>query len=153
MKPRLFFPVLLLSVFALAAGGCASTKTKEKAPPAPLVTLVPAPTWSKTELYFSIGEWETTALSTEAEERWTTFLEKEVTPRFPEGFTVIDAYGQWRGAETSAKIQRERSRVLVILHQDTPEALSKIEALRTAWKQVSKEESVLRVTEPADVSF
>ena len=31
-----------------------------------------------------------------SEEEWRAFLETEVTPRFPDGLTVLTAYGQWR---------------------------------------------------------
>lgn len=36
-----------------------------------------------------------------SDEDWRAFLAAEVTPRFPDGLTVIDAAGQWRdGAAT-----------------------------------------------------
>src|SRR5260370_23477088 len=28
---------------------------------------------------------------------WSRFLAREITPRFPDGLTVLDAAGQWRG--------------------------------------------------------
>lgn len=31
------------------------------------------------------------------EDEWETFLDTFVTPRFPDGFTVLNALGQWRG--------------------------------------------------------
>ena len=30
---------------------------------------------------------------------WVSFLEDTVTPRFPDGLTVLDAQGQWRGSD------------------------------------------------------
>ena len=40
------------------------------------------------------------------------FLAEEATPRFPDGLTVLDAAGQWRGAD--GRVLRERSKLLVI---------------------------------------
>lgn len=41
---------------------------------------------------------------------WINFLSEVVTPRFPDGLTVFQAAGQWRGAD--GKIEREASFVL-----------------------------------------
>lgn len=141
----------ITAMLLLAGSGCAS-RTK----PAVVETVVAAPGnqgWVRTELYFALGGWEETALSTEAEERWAKFLDAEVTPRFPDGLSVVDVYGQWRSPKAGAVILRERSRLLVILHPATAEASVKIEAIRKAWKQPTGEESVLRVSQPAEVSF
>jgi len=48
-----------------------------------------------------------------SEAAWRRFLDEEVTPRFPDGFTVIDGRGQWRG-EGQTKIVKEASKVLVV---------------------------------------
>ncbi|MBV8633818.1 MAG: DUF3574 domain-containing protein, partial [Burkholderiaceae bacterium] len=42
---------------------------------------------------------------------WNDFLRRNVTPRFPDGFTVYDAYGQWQDRE-SHRIARENSKVI-----------------------------------------
>ena len=39
--------------------------------------------------------------------QWTAFLDEEVTPRFPDGLSVIDVQGQWRNRQGA--IGRERS--------------------------------------------
>ena len=43
--------------------------------------------------------------------------------------------------------------MLIIDYPDTQENRDKIDAIRAAWKQKTGDQSVLRVTEPADVSF
>jgi hypothetical protein len=92
-----------------------------------------------------------------SEAQWRTFLDKEVTPRFPAGLSVIDVYGQWlskRQQNTSgAHPKRIRSKLLVIEYPATNENSERIEAIRAAWKQLTGDQSVLRVTQPADVSF
>ncbi|MEZ5285088.1 MAG: DUF3574 domain-containing protein [Vicinamibacterales bacterium] len=54
-------------------------------------------------------------------EQWSRFLEEVVTPRFPDGFTVVDASGQWRAAG-DAHITVEPSRVVEIAHDDSADA-------------------------------
>jgi hypothetical protein len=43
--------------------------------------------------------------------------------------------------------------MLIIDYPDTAENRAKVEAIRSAWKQKTGDQSVMRVTEPADVSF
>jgi hypothetical protein len=87
-----------------------------------------------------------------SEASWARFLAAEVTPRFPDGFTVIDANGQWRNPE-GQKITRERSKLLMIAMPpgaDNDERLQKIiEAYKTRFKQ----QSVGLILRPACVSF
>ena len=59
---------------------------------------------------------------------WRDFLAKTVTPRFPDGFTVYDAAGQWRD-ETSAKVEGERTKVMEIATEDTPAVHDRIPEL------------------------
>ena len=40
--------------------------------------------------------------------RWRQFLAREVTPRFPDGLTVYETYGQWRNPARNT-IVRERA--------------------------------------------
>ena len=145
---RYLFPLWVLVAFA--GPGCA---TKPAATTPPPVVSEAGSSWMRTELYFSIGEWTETSLNTEAEARWQDFLDREVTPRFPDGLSVIDVYGQWRGAQAGALVQRERSRLLVVMHPDSPEASAKIDAIREAWKKLTGDKSVLRVSQPAQVGF
>jgi hypothetical protein len=64
----------------------------------------------------------------------------------------MDVYGQWQG-KTMSKPERLRSKLLVIDYPDTAENRAKIEAIRTAWKKKTGDQSVLCVTQPAQVSF
>ena len=87
-----------------------------------------------------------------SEASWARFLATEVTPRFPDGFTVIDANGQWRNPK-GQKISRERSKLLMIAMPpgaDNDERLQKIiEVYKTRFKQ----QSVGLIIRPACVSF
>jgi hypothetical protein len=160
---RLRIPFLILSVALLS--GCASLPpaTAAAAIAGPTASLqgdaarpAQAPGWVRSELYFGVGseDGSSARVQTDAisEERWRAFLDAEVTPRFPDGLTVFDAYGQWlfRGA---AQPNRLRTKVLVILHEDSPRRRADIEAIRLAWKQATGHQSVLWSRQPAEVSF
>lgn len=106
--------------------------------------------WVRTELYFGLGRAD--AHDGVDEAAWRAFLDKDVTPRFPSGLTVVDAYGQWQGKE-QARPERLRSKIVVLLYPDTAAARASVDAIRTAWKAKTGDQSVLRVTQPADVSF
>jgi len=107
--------------------------------------------WLRSELYFGVGLIDSTAAGV-TDAQWRDFLDREVTPRFPDGLTVFDAYGQWRsrGHDTPGRL---RSKVLVILHEDTPANRAALDAIRLAWKTATHHQSVLLVTENVDVSF
>ncbi len=107
--------------------------------------------WVETRLYFGIGPADHPEQGI-SEAEWRGFLDKEVTPRFPDGLSVADIYGQWLGKGKSTP-ERLRSKVLIIDYPATQENYDKIEAIRAAWKQLTGDQSVMRVTEPADVSF
>jgi len=107
--------------------------------------------WLRCELYFGVGTFGAPDDGV-AEMRWLAFLDREVTPRFPDGLTVLDAYGQWRG-HPNEQPSRLRSKMLVILCEDTPATRASIDAIRTAFKAATHDKSVLLATEHVDVSF
>lgn len=107
--------------------------------------------WVETRLYFGLGAADDPANGV-SEQAWRAFLDKEVTPRFPDGLSVLDVYGQWQGKQQAVP-ERLRSKQLVIDYPDTPDNRARIEAIRAAWKQRTGDQSVMRVTQPADVSF
>jgi len=152
MKASRLFPVALLvaslaNCAALPAptGGSSATLQGDAAHPAQTQG------WVDTQLYFGLGPADQPQQGV-SERTWRDFLDLEVTPRFPDGLSVIDVYGQWLGKQQSTP-ERLRSKLLVIDYPDTPENRAKVEAIRLAWKQYTGDQSVLRVTRPADVSF
>jgi hypothetical protein len=107
--------------------------------------------WVDTRLYFGLGSADAPDKGV-SEAAWRDFLDREVTPRFPSGLSVIDVYGQWQGKGEIAP-ERIRSKLLIIDYPATPANAAKIEAIRTAWKQKTGDQSVMKVTQPANVSF
>ena len=85
------------------------------------------------------------------DEAWDTFLTDTVTPRFPDGLTVLDGRGQWRSSD--GLIKKERSKLLVILAQPGDDNMRLIDEVSDEYKRRFSQESVLQVVDDACVSF
>lgn len=107
----------------------------------------PAVRHLRTILYFGLAR----PAGTVSEAEWQAFVRDEVTPRFPEGLTVWEVSGQYRQA--NGMIIRERSKVLLLVHADTPAAHEKVESLVARYKQMFEQESVLWETATICVIF
>ena len=151
VRPLLFAPLLALAL--AACGHQPITQSVATAPPLQGDPAHPghATGWVDTKLYFGLGPVDHPEQGV-SEAEWRGFLDREVTPRFPDGLSVLDVYGQWQGKNQTVP-ERLRSKMLVIDYSDTAENRAKVEAIRAAWKQKTGDQSVMRVTEPADVSF
>jgi hypothetical protein len=153
---RVWKSLTFLALSLAVAGG-------EHRAPAPVVAAAPpalagdpahpghAQGWVDTKLYFGLGPADDLNKGV-SETAWRDFLDKEVTPRFPAGLSVLDVYGQWQSKNETAP-ERVRTKLLVIDYADTAENRARIDQIRSAWKQRTGDESVLMVTEPAEVSF
>jgi hypothetical protein len=99
----------------------------------------------RTELYFGSNKPDGSAVTPEEFQR---FVDNEITPRFPDGLTLLTGLGQFRGS--SGVIQKERSMLLILLYPvDTARRSGeKIEQIRTAYERAFQQESVLRADEP-----
>ena len=80
------------------------------------------------------------------------FLAREVTPRFPDGLTVYETYGQWRDPKRKV-IVREKSRVMRIIVAPTRRRRRRSKAVAEAYKKQFGQKSVGIVTRTACVSF
>lgn len=89
--------------------------------------------------------------STVSEGEWQGFVDAHVTPRFPEGLTMIDAAGQYR--TRAGLLVRESSKILVLLHQGSDRQRSAIEDIRAIYKRLFDQEAVLLITTLARVAF
>jgi hypothetical protein len=87
-----------------------------------------------------------------SEASWSRFLAAEVTPRFPDGFTVFDTRGQWRDP-SGPRISRQRSKVLTIAMPPGPDNDSRLQEIIEAYKSRFKQKSVGLIIRPACVSF
>jgi hypothetical protein len=131
----------LILVAAMAAAGAASAAPPKTRPQG----LHPATT---AELFFgrSVG-WNGQVSDAD----WRAFLEVEVTPRFPDGLSVNDVYGQWRSP--AGAFVRQDSKALFIVLAGKPDEQQRLELIRAAYKRRFHQQSVLLVEEKACVAF
>lgn len=94
---------------------------------------------ARLELLFGTGRPDGGAVG---EVEWQAFVDAEVTPRFPDGLTVLTGYGQWRKTHG---LRKEGSRILLIWHAPAADSEAKIEAIRDAYKVRFGQDSVMRV--------
>ena len=79
------------------------------------------------------------------------FVDAEVTPRFPDGVTVVDGGGQWKGADN--RLMREAAKVVLIVLPPRGDPQARVEAVRTAYRTRFKQESVVVMPPPACVAL
>ena len=91
---------------------------------------------TKDELYFGLLK-PTGEEITETD--WKNFLNLVVAPRFPEGFSILSADGQYMKTEEPAKI-------LVILHSNSGKENRFIQEIIKQYKQQFQQQSVLRIS-------
>jgi hypothetical protein len=105
-------------------------------------------TLTKDELYFGLSRSGGKMVS---ELEWQLFLNRVITPRFQSGLTVMDAYGQY--LNTSGKLTREKTKLVILIYENSPTKNSQIEEVIASYKQTFQQESVLRVTSTIKASF
>jgi hypothetical protein len=79
------------------------------------------------------------------------FVDTEVTPRFPDGVTVIDGGGQWKGADN--RMMREAAKVVLIVLPTRGDPHTRMEAVRSAYRVRFKQDSVVILPPPACVAL
>lgn len=80
------------------------------------------------------------------------FLAREITPRFPDGLTVVDAHGQWRDADRG-QIVREPSKLVLLTFRDEPARRKTLAAIADAYKTRFRQQSVLVSSRTSCVTF
>jgi hypothetical protein len=83
---------------------------------------------------------------------WARFVDREITPRFPEGLSVVDAAGQWLDPDKK-RVVREPSKIVTIVLQDIEKNQSDIDAITEAYKKKFRQQAVGVIVRPACVSF
>jgi len=127
-------------LIALALAGCASVQ--QAACPAGQERLKTA------QLFF--GQ-QINGKSSVSDADFHQFVEDELTPRFPDGLTVLNADGQWRAAGNP--LVRDASKVVLIVLPSRGDASSRIEAVQGAYKRRFRQDSVLVLTQATCVSL
>lgn len=140
MKRALLLPAL--PVLAMLAG-C------DGAPPSGARCTAPLQPMVRGELILGRNIGATHAVG---DEDLRDFFDREVTTRFPGGFTVADGAGQWRDTAAAA-IVREQAKVLIIVMRNDGDGRRRLQAVGEAYKSRFKQQSVLIVMTPVCAAF
>jgi hypothetical protein len=127
-------PVLLL---AAAVGGCAPT------------CRAPLQAASTIELLFGRNIPTGGEVS---EAAWTRFADEVVTPRFPDGYSVLDVAGRYRHRDGNTTIT-EPSKLVVVVASNPAPALARADAIAAEYKRRFAQESVLTIVTPGCAGF
>jgi hypothetical protein len=104
--------------------------------------------FTRTDLFFGLRKPNGTEVNNIEFQR---FLDREVTPRFPDGFTVVAGNGQFKNARGA--ILKERSQQLILLYPVAAISSQQIEQIRKAYTIAFQQQSVLRADELTCAAF
>jgi hypothetical protein len=138
LRRTLAIATLVALALGIAGFGAYAPTALGQASPAPApAAWAAAELFVRTELFFGTSKPDGSAVTPD---QWRQFLDQEITPRFPDGLTVLTGDGQFRNA--AGTIIRGASS-------------AKIEQIRVAYKESFQQESVLRVDDvlPVRTSF
>ena len=138
------------SIFgALALSGALALATAAAAQDAPMAACPAGQEAHRTaQLFFGRNAGEKAMVS---DVDFRRFLDRDVTPRFPDGLTVVAGGGQWRGEENH--LMREASKVVMVVLPKGRGASGRVEQVRSAYKTRFHQDSVLTITQTACVAF
>ena len=136
----LVVPALIAVVLALAACADVEVSTTECDDGGEL--------WTEYRLFMGRG---VDGVEVVSDNDWEAFLADTITPRFPDGLSVIDVAGQGGSGDA---VDRERTKMLLVLAPvDDDAALDRINEVGAEYKQRFSQASVLRVITEACVAF
>jgi hypothetical protein len=139
-----------VSIFVFASGDAAAQIEAQRGyrpvmrRPIPAAALRGSVDFVRSELFFGTAKPDGVV----TDEEFSEFLDRIITPRFPDGLTLLKGDGQFRGED--GVIIKEDSFVLILLYplEDFRESSRKINAIRERYKDEFQQESVLRVDDP-----
>jgi Protein of unknown function (DUF3574) len=134
MRPLVFVAAAL----ALLLSACTQ-------PPAPLVCTAPLKPALEIALYFGRDKQAGGEVS---EAEWAQFLAEIMTPRFPDGLSVLNVEGQARDPASGGRIVRERTKLVVVVVFDAPAHRAKVREVVEAYVKRFGQHSVFRSEQP-----
>ena len=136
---------LSLLLLSFSIGAVSLPADALKGGPRPLAATI----WPRTELYFGTNRPDG---STVSDTEFQQFVDEHVTPRFPDGLTLLSGYGQF--LNSTGVIEKEQSKVLILFYpEQTVETNRKIQLIRDLYKYKFQQESVLRADSLSLISF
>lgn len=110
--------------------------------------LIDGEIFARTELLFGLSRSNAPDIT---EEEFQGFIDLQVTPRFPEGLTLLAGDGQFQ--DSAGNIIQEGSKLLILLYPFSKARSALVDEVRAEYKSAFQQESVLRVDEHSCVSF
>jgi len=80
-----------------------------------------------------------------------SFVDDVVVPRFPDGFTLVNAKGYWRSGD--GRIESEPSMLLIVLHPGDAVSTASVAEIAAEYKRRFSQEAVLRERAPSCAAF
>ncbi len=87
-----------------------------------------------------------------SEAQWGRFVDREISARFPDGLTVLDAKGEWRDTAHHT-IVHEPSKLVEIVLPGKDDDAGQLDAIAQAYKSRFRQQSVGIVVRGACVAF
>ena len=141
---RLFLFLALVAVI-LALAACVEDNTVEQVD---LACEDGGEQWVEYRLFMGRGDGDVEVAS---DADWEAFLAETITPRFPDGLSVVDVAGQ--GTTADGTLERERTKMLLVLAPPGDDAMARIGEIGDEYKQRFNQNSVLRVVTNVCVAF
>ena len=86
-----------------------------------------------------------------SEQQFAEFLSQEVTPAFPAGMTVYDAYGQMQ--HSSGEIVKQKTKVVVLVHKSSKADDDAINRITTAYRSKFGNPQIMLLTKQVKPVF
>jgi len=110
--------------------------------------LIKGEIFARTELLFGLSRANAPDIT---EEEFQQFIDREVTPRFPQGLTLLTGNGQFQ--DSTGHIIQEGSKLLILLYPFSRGSSALVDEIRAQYRSAFQQESVLRTDEHSCVSF
>ena len=146
--PRSTWHLLLSLLLAASLAGCGTAGGRPRLASDRLDPLPGGTTLIRSELLFGRSRPDGSTIS---DAQWRAFVDDHVTPRFPDGLTIVDASGQYR--TRSGELVREASKIVILLHGPDAKSRAAIEEIRALYRKLFDQESVLLISGVARVAF
>jgi hypothetical protein len=104
--------------------------------------------WFSTEIFFGRNTSKSGEVS---EQQFSKFLSDYITPAFPGGMTVYDAYGQMQ--HSNGQIVKQKTKVVVLVHKNSKADDNAIKKITSAYRNKFGNPQVMLLTRKAKPEF
>jgi hypothetical protein len=105
--------------------------------------------YTQTELYFGLSHKNGKIIN---DSIWNAFTNAFMGNTFVNGFTILSSEGRWVEIQNK-KMYAEPSRVVISVNRMNRQLSNRIDSLRSTYKQLFEQESVLRIDKNVIAAF